>query len=149
MTIMPKAPRFNGFTPASPGSSEIKKRNKARNTRAELLLRKEVWRLGLRYRVHVSSLPGKPDLAFAGARLAVFCDGDFWHGRDWEVRRAKLAKGSNAKYWISKIESNISRDAIQSERLCSMGWTVLRFWEGDVLKHPTECAQRIQGLLRK
>lgn len=64
----------------------------------------------LRYRVNVATLPGKPDLMFARARVVVICDGDFWHGRDWESRRAKLSTGWNASYWIAKIASNIEQD---------------------------------------
>ncbi len=85
----------------------------------------------MRYRM-VSSLPGKPDLVFPGNKVAVFCDGDFWHGRDWTHRKAKLARGHNSGYWIAKIERNMGRDSEISEQLSQLGWTVLRFWEGDI-----------------
>jgi len=78
-------------------------------------------------------LPGKPDIILRKARIVVFVDGDFWHGRHWKQRRAKLARGSNAAYWIPKIEANIARDRRVTRALRKDGWIVLRFWETDLL----------------
>lgn len=96
------------------------------------MLRRELWRRGFRYRVDVADLPGRPDIVFTKARLVVFVDGDFWHGRDWSDRKARLETGSNALYWISKIERNIARDRAVIASLEDDGWCVLRVWEGDV-----------------
>jgi DNA mismatch endonuclease (patch repair protein) len=142
-------PSFNLFTPASELSSLIKKRVQNKNTRAELLLRRHVWRLGLRYRVYVRDLPGKPDLVFSSAKVAVFCDGDFWHGRNWKEQKKKLKRRENAAYWIPKIRSNIERDVLQTGTLKRMGWRVVRIWETDILKDPQSYALRIETLVRK
>lgn len=138
-----KVPRYTEFTPASQLASEIKKKNRACDTKAELLLRRELWHRGLRYRLHDPKLPGKPDIIFPRAKLAVFIDGDFWHGRNWPQRKTRLARGVNARYWIAKIEANIQRDRRVSEQLRRMGWTVIRVWETDVLKSATTCADKI------
>ncbi len=110
-------PRFAGLSPSSQAASEAKRRTRGRDTRPELLLRRELWRRGYRYRIHARDLPGRPDLIFRGARVAVFCDGDFWHGRDWTERREKLQAGANGAYWIAKIESNMRRDLRTNELL--------------------------------
>jgi DNA mismatch endonuclease (patch repair protein) len=102
-----------------------------------------VRRLGLRYRVNDLRLPGKPDLVFQGARLVVFVDGDFWHGRDLAERRARLAHGHNAAYWIAKVEANLARDVRQAHALEQDGWTVLRVWESDVLGDADRYARTI------
>jgi DNA mismatch endonuclease, patch repair protein len=123
---------FDGFKSTSARNSEVKGRVRKTNTNAELLLRRALWQRGLRYRIHAKKLPGTPDIVFYKYRLAIFCDGDFWHGRNWVTRRERLAKGSNPGYWIPKIESNMARDRLVNHQLREMGWTVLRFWEGDI-----------------
>src|SRR5712692_8789768 len=91
-------PSYAGLRPASEAASRAKQANKGQDTAHELLLRREVWRLGLRYRKNMSGLPGKPDMVFGPARVVVFCDGDFWHGRDWERLRKELRRRHNATY---------------------------------------------------
>jgi len=145
---MRTVPRFTNFKAASETASRIKKRNRSRDTKAEMTLRKELWRRGLRYRLHASDLPGKPDLVFRRARVAVFCDGDFWHGRGWRRRRQKLAGGSNAAYWTAKIASNVSRDRRNTRLLRTAGWTVLRLWETDVLRDVEMIAARVASVVR-
>lgn len=149
MIAMPSVPRYSQFRPASPLASEIKQRNRPRNTRAELLLRRELWKRGLRYRLHDATLPGKPDLIFRSARVVVFVNGDFWHGRLWKARRARLALGSNADYWIPKIEANIARDLRTSRALRRFGWLVVRVWETDVIGDPASLAQKIRNQILK
>lgn len=100
------------------------------------MLRRALWRSGCRYRVNVRELPGCPDIVLSKPRVAVFCDGDFWHGRNWNVRSKKLQAGHNARYWTSKIEGDMARDNAATARLEAIGWTVLRFWETDILKFP-------------
>ncbi|MBI5617507.1 MAG: very short patch repair endonuclease [Gammaproteobacteria bacterium] len=112
-----KTPSFAGFSPSSPASSRAMRGNRKRDTKPEMLLRRALWRAGYRYRLHVSGLPGRPDLVFPRARVAVFCDGDFWHGRDWLVLREKLERRANPGYWIPKIEMNIRRDRQQEADL--------------------------------
>jgi DNA mismatch endonuclease (patch repair protein) len=101
----------------------------------------------LRYRVAPSNLPGKPDVVFPGAKLAVFCDGDFWHGRNLDARLAKLASGHNAPYWVAKIQRNVERDRRHNATLNELGWCVLRLWETDILKAPTEAADKVRRAL--
>jgi DNA mismatch endonuclease (patch repair protein) len=86
----------------------------------------------LRYRVDVAALPGRPDIVFTAARVVIFCDGDFWHGRDLESRSARLAQGHNASYWTAKIRTNVLRDQKRTEELQADGWLVLRYWESDI-----------------
>ena len=143
-----KSPKYDSFTPSSALSSLIKSRNKSKNTRVELILRHHVWNLGLRYRLHVKNLPGKPDLVFHSVKVVVFCDGDFWHGRNWKKLRQDLKYRKNAQYWIQKIETNIKRDIIQTKALQRIGWSVVRFWEKDILKNPSDAAQKIYGLIK-
>jgi DNA mismatch endonuclease (patch repair protein) len=137
---VPRAPSFDAFTPASDASSGSKRLTPRKNTKPELLLRHTLWRLGLRYRTHVSELPGCPDIVFTKAKLAVFCDGDFWHGRGWRRRRQKLKRGSNSSYWLAKIRANRARDRKHTSKLQADGWTVLRLWETDIVKDPINSA---------
>jgi len=127
-----QAPRFDRYRPASENASKAKRGTPRRDTRAEMQLRRALWHRGVRYRLHAKDLPGKPDLVFRGARLVVFVDGDFWHGRDWESQRQKLATRRNADYWIAKIEYNRGRDQRNTALLEADGWCVLRFWETDI-----------------
>lgn len=117
------------------------------NTRCELALRRELWRRGHRYRLHVPGLPGRPDIVFPRHRLVVFCDGDFWHGRDLEHRLAKLGRGHNSTYWVAKVRRNVERDRQQTRMLREAGWTVLRIWETDVLRRTLEIADEVVAAL--
>lgn len=138
------APSFRGLRPASTSATTAARgSSRKRDTRCEILLRKELWRLGARYRVAVASLPGKPDVVFARERLAVFVDGDFWHGRNLEERIKKLQRGHNAPYWVAKIQRNVERDREHDAKLAAAGWQVLRLWEGDVLRDPAAAATTV------
>lgn len=145
---MPKVPRYSSFKPASETASRIKQRNRSRDTKAEVLLRKELWRRGLRYRLHARDLPGKPDIVFRSARVVVFCDGDFWHGRRWQQRRQKLAGGANAPYWTAKIAANVARDRRDNRALRAAGWRVVRLWETDILRNIDRAAEKVERALR-
>src|SRR5258706_5251842 len=105
----PRAPSFVGYSSSSKSASTAKRSIKKANTTVEILLRRALWSMGARYRLHVVDLPGKPDIVFPIRRIAIFCDGDFWHDRAWAGQRQKIALGSNSAYWISKIEYNIVR----------------------------------------
>ena len=142
-----KSPSFKGYKPASEAASRAKRSNRKRDTRHEVLLRRELWKIGCRYRKHLATLRGNPDIVFPSARVVVFCDGDYWHGRDWEHLRAALTKRHNAEYWIAKIERNRERDKEHTASLTGDGWLVLRFWEGDILRDPRAIAQQIGRLV--
>lgn len=120
-------------------------RNK--DSEIELLLRKELWRRGLRYRKNVKSVMGCPDIVFQSLRIAVFCDSEFWHGYDWDRRRSDIK--SNRDFWIKKIERNISRDKEVNEALESDGWTVLRFWGREIKKELSCCADTIERTVKE
>lgn len=143
-----RTPRFTGLHSASPRSSAAARATSGKSgTKCEIALRRELWRRGLRYRLNVPGLPGKPDIVFASRRLAIFCDGDFWHGRDLEQRLERLDRGHNSKYWVAKIRRNAERDLETNLALAARGWRVVRFWETDVLRQPAVAADRIEELL--
>jgi len=141
-------PSYVGLVPASEkASSAARGSSRKTDTRPEVKLRQLLHRSGRRFRKNVRSLPGCPDIVFPRARLAVFCDGDFWHGRDWAERKRKLARGTNSRYWISKIERNMERDAENQLRLESTGWRVLRFWESEIARNGTALLAEIEAVL--
>lgn len=121
--------------------------NRSRDTRPELLVREALRAYGLRYRTHERSVPGRPDLVFREAGLAVFCDGDFWHGRHWARLRAQLTRRANADYWIAKIGANRDRDVLQRRALRTAGWIVLRVWESAIRRNPEAVARQIATAL--
>lgn len=105
----------------------------SKDTSPELMIRRALFKKGFRYRIHYKDLPGKPDIVFVKKKVAIFCDGDFWHGKDWEQKKKKIK--SNREYWIPKIQKNMQRDRISRNKLLNMGWTVLRFWDSDIKKN--------------
>ena len=113
--------------------------------KAETMLAKRLWHSGYRYRLNYRKLPGSPDIAITRHKVAVFVDGEFWHGQNWEERKLKLK--SNREYWIEKIEENIARDKRNNDSLDEQGWSVIRFWEKEVLKDPDGCVEKIITLL--
>ena len=130
---MPTAPSFKSLDSASVQASKAARgSSKKSGTRCEMSLRRALWRRGCRFRVDVASLPGRPDIVFTRSRLVIFCDGDFWHGKDWQKRKEKLQSGHNAAYWIAKIERNIQRDLQVDNALRDRDWIVLRFWESEI-----------------
>lgn len=143
------APSYRGLSPASAIASRVASASSAkRDTKPELLLRRALWSAGIRYRVDVGSLPGRPDVVIPAARLVIFCDGDFWHGRNLERRIEKLAAGHNAPYWVSKIKSNVDRDRRIERILVDSGWHFLRFWESDVRANPKLAAKAVLKVVR-
>lgn len=108
----------------------------------EQLLAKALWQLGFRYRKNDKSLPGSPDIAILKYHLAVFIDGEFWHGYDWKNKKKRLKK--NREYWIQKIEENIARDKRNDALLVKMGWQPVHFWSKVVLTHTEYCVSLIQ-----
>lgn len=121
--------------------------NKSSGTTIELILGRLMWRNGLRYHKNAKGIEGRPDFVFKSKRIAIFCDGEFWHGREWEKR--KTDHKSNKSFWYAKIERNIERDKEVNQLLQSAGWTVLRFWENEIKKHPEECLEKIKAVYEK
>ena len=115
---------------------------KNKDSKIEVLLRKELWSRGLRYRKNVNRIYGKPDIVFIGKKVAVFCDSEFWHGYNWEERKKDFK--SHQEFWIPKIERNMERDAEVTAKLESEGWTVLRFWGNEIKKNTAQCADIIE-----
>ena len=115
---------------------------KNKDSQIELLLRKELWSRGLRYRKNVNRIYGKPDIVFIGKKVAVFCDSEFWHGYNWEERKKDFK--SHQEFWIPKIERNMERDAEVTAKLESEGWTVIRFWGNEIKKNTAQCADIIE-----
>ena len=120
---------------------------KCKGSKIEVMLMKELWSRGLRYRKNVKTVFGKPDIAFIGKKVAVFCDSEFWHGYNWDVRKEDIK--SNRAFWIKKIEGNMKRDAAVNEILRNRGWTVLRFWGRDIQKHLEACVEEIEKAVER
>ncbi len=117
---------------------------KSKDTKIEVKLRKTLWNRGFRYRKNYAILPGKPDIVFTQYKVAVFCDSEFFHGKDWEVLKPKLEKTENSEYWLKKISHNMEHDDEVNKRLLFEGWTVIRFWGKDILKNTEECVRVIE-----
>ncbi len=117
---------------------------KARDTSIEVKLCKSLWNKGHRYRKNYDGLPGKPDIVLTKYKIAIFCDSEFFHGKDWEVLKPRLERSNNSQYWISKISRNRVRDDEINKRLLFEGWTVIRFWGKDIQKNVDECVKVIE-----
>lgn len=117
---------------------------KNKDTSIEVTLRNALWNKGYRYRKNDKRLPGKPDIVLTKYKIAIFCDSEFFHGKDWEVLRSQLERGKNADFWIKKISKNQQRDEEVNKQLQYLGWTVIRFWGKDITKHTEECVQVIE-----
>ena len=123
---------------------------RSKDTKPERLLGSAMWKTGLRYRKHYK-IKGKPDFAFIKAKIAVFCDGDFWHGNNWRIRGLKNLDEELLNYdvfWVKKIMRNIERDSEVTQLLVSDGWLVLRFWESDVRNSADNCAKIVYASYR-
>ena len=127
--------------------SENMRRIRSRDTKIELALRKALWSKGYRYRKNYAILPGKPDIAITKYKIAIFCDSEFFHGKDWEILRPQLEKGNNGEFWIKKISRNRERDDEINKALLFRGWTVIRFWGKDILKNTDECVRVIEEVM--
>ena len=99
---------------------------KGKNTSIEILLRKSLWHRGIRYRKNYKRLPGTPDIAITKYKIAIFCDSEFFHGHNWEIKKQKL--GNKRQYWIKKIERNMARDRENDLKLIAMDWVPIHFW---------------------
>ncbi|MGB8656488.1 MAG: very short patch repair endonuclease [Candidatus Zixiibacteriota bacterium] len=142
-------PSYRSFQPSNAISSANKKMVKSANTRAEIILRRSLRKAGMHFRINDLSIPGKPDLTFPRYKVAIFCDGDFWHGRDWRQLRKKLMNRANSSYWIAKIIANRKRDRAVNHLLSKMGWIVVRIWETDILSDIDRVSSSLLLLLHK
>ena len=120
------------------------KRIKCKDTAIELALRKALWERGHRYRKNYKGLPGHPDIVFTKYKISIFCDGEFFHGKNWEEMKVSLQKSNNSEYWIRKISRNIERDEEVNKQLRNLGWSVLRFWGQDIKKDLNGCIKTIE-----
>ena len=124
---------------------------RSKDSKAELLLRRALWRKGLRYRKH-AKLTGKPDVVFGSARIVVFVDGDFWHGNAWRLRGLPNLEAMfphRTEWWVKKINRNMERDLEVTVALKREGWKVLRFWESAVLRDVERIANRIETEVKR
>ena len=117
---------------------------RSKDTCIEVILRKALWKRGYRYRKNCRDIPGKPDIAIIKYKIAIFCDGEFFHGKDWEVLKPRLEKSSNAEYWVDKISRNRERDDLVNKKLLADGWTVIRFWGKDIKNNTEKCVRVVE-----
>ena len=115
-----------------------------RDTKIEVILRKALWSKGYRYRKNYKKLPGSPDIVLTKYKIAIFCDGEFFHGKDWDTLKKRLEKSNNSEFWINKISRNIERDDEINKKLDFEGWTVIRFQGEDIKKHADECVKVVE-----
>ena len=137
-----KEPRFHGEV------SEKSHRNMSKihgkDTSIELVLRRALWKKEYRYRKNYKKIPGTPDIALTKYKIAIFCDGEFFHGKDWKVLKPRLEQGKNADYWVKKIQRNMDRDSEKDKELLFQGWTVIHFWGKDIIKNTDKCVRVIE-----
>lgn len=117
---------------------------RSKDTKIEIVLRKALWHKGYRYRKNYRELPGKPDIVLTKYKIAIFCDSEFFHGKDWEVLKPRLLRGENGEFWVKKISKNLKRDDEVNKRLLFMGWTVIRFWGKEIINNTEECIKVIE-----
>lgn len=120
---------------------------KNKNTKIEQLLGKSLWSLGYRYRKNNKSVFGKPDFTFKKYKIAIFCDSEYFHGKDWEVNKLRIK--TNSDFWVKKIESNIRRDSHVNETLTKNGWKVIRFWGMDIKKKKDICLNVVVRIIKE
>lgn len=137
------------FTNVSDQTRRTMKRIKGKNTSIEIMLRKALWHEGIRYRKNVKSLPGSPDIVLTKYKIAIFCDSEYFHGKDWEKLKGRLEKGNNPAYWVTRISENIERDRRNDAELYGMGWTVLHFWGTDIKHDLGGCIRTVKEAIER
>ncbi len=127
--------------------SELMKKIKGVNTKPEIAFAKKLELYKVKFRKHFKKLPGVPDFAILRGRVAVFIDGEFWHGYNWVNKKKRIR--SNRQYWIKKIERNILRDSINMRELKKIGWYPLRFWQHEVVAEGDKCIKKIEKIMQR
>lgn len=140
-----KEPRFHGEV--SERSHKNMSRIRGKDTSIENILRKALWEKGYRYRKNYKKVPGRPDIAITKYKIAIFCDSEFFHGKDWIELRKKLSSGANPDYWIPKIQRNIERDVEKDKELRALGWRVIHFWGKDITHDTDKCIREIEEMI--
>jgi DNA mismatch endonuclease (patch repair protein) len=126
----------------SAARSNLMRKIKSDKTTPEILLQRALRKEKIRFKKNYGSLPGKPDLVLVQEKIAVFVDGEFWHGYRWKQKRKKIR--ANRSYWIPKIERNIQRDKLNNKKLRQSGWGVVRFWQQQIIKDLPKCIKKIK-----
>lgn len=132
------------FENVSASRRKVMSKIRGKDTSIEVLLRKALWHKGYRYRKNYKALPGRPDICITKYKIAIFCDSEFFHGKDWDVLKAKLEKGNNGRYWVAKIAENMERDVRYDKELSFLGWTVIHFWGKEIKNNLDECLKVIE-----
>lgn len=132
------------FTGVTEQRKKTMSRIRGKDTSIEIALRKALWNKGYRFRKNYKEIPGTPDICLTKYKIAIFCDSEFFHGKDWDILKPKVEKGNNGKYWAKKIQENIDRDEEIDKKLLFLGWTVIHFWGKDILKNPNQCIRVIE-----
>ena len=135
-------PRFHGEVTEK--SHKNMSRIRGKDTKIEVILRKALWERGYRYRKNYKELPGRPDIVLTKYKIAIFCDSEFFHGKDWDNQKRKIEQGKNSGYWVSKIERNIERDIEKDQVLKFAGWTVIHFWGNEILNDTEGCIKIVE-----
>lgn len=117
---------------------------RGKDTSIEMKLRKALWYKGYRYRKNYKALPGSPDIVLTKYKIVIFCDSEFFHGKNWDVLKPRLEKDSNPDFWIKKIERNRERDDEIDKKLFFLGWTFIHFWGKDILNKTDNCVDVIE-----
>lgn len=142
---MDHEPRFKGDVTEK--RHRIMSKIRGKDTKPEIQLRKCFWNKGFRYRKNLKKLPGSPDIVLTRYKIAIFCDSEFFHGKDWEKQRVKVIGGANSDYWVKKIERNIERDRQKDDELRALGWTVVHFWSKEIEKDAEACFYKVYGMI--
>ena len=129
-------------------TKEQRRRNmqniRSKDTKIELILRKALWNKGIHYRKNFARIPGKPDVVITKYKIAIFCDSEFFHGKDWNILKLRLKNGNNSDYWYNKILKNREHDDKVNKELEYLGWTVLRFWGKDIKNNTDDCVRTVE-----
>lgn len=125
---------------------------RGRENKAEVALRKRLWRLGFRYRLQSRRLVGRPDIVLSKHHAVIFVDGDYWHGRALREGGAaqlrQVIRGPRFDWWLTKLSRNVARDEEVTSLLTAAGWRVIRVWESDVMRDPDAVTRRVVRVLR-
>ena len=119
---------------------------KSAGSQIEKLIATELRRQKIKFRRQQRQIEGNPDFVIAKQKVVIFCDSHFWHGYDWNKRKADHK--SNKEYWFNKIKRNIERDRTVNKILKAQGWKVFRFWEHEILKSSKKCINRVNAGLK-